>query len=78
MPLGHGQAATSIAQGRWSDGIETRRSSNGKRSGSSSLKERNVRDHLRQLRARFALLSPRERDVLDRVVVSKAKHDHCR
>ena len=33
---------------------------------------RNKRDHSRQLRAHFALLTPREREVFDRVVVGKA------
>ena len=34
--------------------------------------QRTVRGHSHQLRARFALLSPRERDVFDRVVAGKA------
>ena len=36
------------------------------------LETRTDRDHSGQLRARFALLSPREREVFDRVVVGKA------
>jgi FixJ family two-component response regulator len=35
------------------------------------LKERNTRDHSRHLRARFAILTLRERDVFDRVVAGK-------
>jgi FixJ family two-component response regulator len=36
------------------------------------LEGRNQRRHSHQLRARFALLTPRERDVFDRVVAGKA------
>ena len=37
MPLGHGQAATSIARGRWSDGLEIRRSSTDRQFDRASL-----------------------------------------
>jgi FixJ family two-component response regulator len=36
------------------------------------LQERAVRNHSHQLLARFALLTPREREIFDRVVVGKA------
>ena len=36
------------------------------------LEMRTERDHSRQLRAHFTLLTPREREVFDRVVVGKA------
>jgi FixJ family two-component response regulator len=38
----------------------------------SDLKQRNERGAAHELRARFALLTPRERDVFDRVAVGKS------
>ena len=37
------------------------------------LKERCARDRSHELHARFALLTPRERDIFDRVIAGKGK-----